>query len=67
MTPKRLRLIAHIIRRGLPANTPSTLAIADELDEHALEVEDAERCVKRMPRRTVLNDLAEMAERKKEV
>jgi hypothetical protein len=40
MTPKRLRLIARIIKEGVPANSTSTLAIADELETHALEYEN---------------------------
>lgn len=39
MNPKRLRLIADIIRHGLPAFSNSTRAIAQELEELATDIE----------------------------
>lgn len=38
MTAQRLRLIARWIRKGLPPSSPSTDAIAAELDELADEL-----------------------------
>lgn len=61
MTPKRIRLIAHEIRREI--QTPGGRAMADELDEHALEVEAFWN-----PRKpvSVITELARMAERNKQ-
>ncbi len=47
MTPKRLRLIALCIRRGIQAHTASTEALAQELEEHATEWEDLQRGTRR--------------------
>lgn len=41
MTPKRLRLIARIIAEGVPAGSASSLALADELETHAAELENS--------------------------
>ncbi len=65
MTPKRLRLIALCIRRGIQAHTASTEALAQELEEHAIELEDLERGTRREvrlrepdpPRGTVFDDI----------
>lgn len=63
MTPKRLRLIALVIRRGIQAHTASTEALAQELEEHATELEDRERGTRREVKLrepgTVFNDIAE--------
>lgn len=65
MTSKRLRTIAMVIRKGLIAGSPSTLAISDELDQHATELEIDRKPVRlqepvtlKIPHRTVFGDLA---------
>lgn len=67
MTPKRLRLIALIIRRGVQAQADSTEAIAQELEEHATELEDLQRGTRQEVRLkepdTVFGDLAKQSKR----
>lgn len=60
MTPKRLRLIAMIMRKGgFSETTKSTLHVADEIDQHAAELEDSQRQVIRLREPgTVFDDLA---------
>lgn len=58
-----------VVRKGLIAGSPSTLAIADELDQHATELEiDRSKPVRlqepipmKIPRRTVFADLTAQA------
>jgi hypothetical protein len=61
MTPKRLRLIALCIRRGIQAHVASTEALAQELEDHASEWEDLQRGTRREVKLrepdTVFNDL----------
>jgi hypothetical protein len=61
VTPKRLRLIAQIIKRE--HNGHSWKALASELEEHASEIEDAEKPVVRLkePGGTVFTDLERQA------
>lgn len=74
MTSKRLRTIAMVIRKGLIAGSPSTLAISDELDQHATELEiDRSKPTRlqepvplKIPHRTVFGDLAAQAPKKEE-
>lgn len=65
MSPKRLRLIASIIRQGVPKSL-STSALAQELDQHAAELETLGWSVEepreiriKEPRHTVFNELME--------
>lgn len=65
MSPKRLRLIASIIRQGVPKSL-STSALAQELDQHAAEletlgwsVEEPKEIRIREPYNTVFNEISE--------
>lgn len=40
MTPKRLRLIARIIKQGTQADSATSRALADELEHHADQYEE---------------------------
>lgn len=64
MTPKRLRLIASVIRRtGLVGGLPSTNeALAHELEEHATELEESQTIRLKEPG-TVFGDLKAQAEK----
>ena len=64
MTPKRLRLIASVIRRaGLVGGLPSTNeALAHELEEHADELEESQTIRLKEPG-TVFGDLKAQAEK----
>jgi hypothetical protein len=63
MTPKRLRLIASVIRKtGLVGGLPSTNeALAYELEQHADELEAAETVRLKEPGGTVFTDLERQA------
>jgi hypothetical protein len=57
MTPKRLRLIAQIIRNGPVNDAGSRDAIALELDTHAEQIEYGQTVRLKEPGGTVFTDL----------